>query len=753
MSLFFLIKKPFFLLALLFVQLSAMASISDSLENILKLETKPEKQTEIYTQLGEIYLKKMEFDKGEDVGLKMLALAEQQKDLQISTTAYHLLGRIYLRSGKSEKGKEMYLKSIQIQKSAKKVDPKKMAWQLYNYGNFLKNTGDYQNAINYFDQSYAIQKTLGDKAKQGDCLLNSGAMYLYLGKNDQAEQLLLQAFDIALEVNDTSSLNTITTNMASIYEIKGDYKGALHQLQLSENYAKDAYDLAFIYGNRGNIYFYLGKIDSAVYAYQKASKYFTKSGRMLENGMVLMELGVLFKNQKNYKQAFKMFQQSENVFRKVKNNDLLTAVLINKGHAYEELEQPDSALHYFEIALTYALETNNNNYIGICNQNMGILLVQEKKYHEALKHMNKALIYFLEMDDKRLLAESYNTLSDIYIKLEDYPKAENYLNKALAIINDLDHMKLKTKVYDRYIELFSIQLNAPKIYDYHSKQINLLDSLKAEANSKIVEELNAQYQLKESEDSLKIIHSNLMRQQAVSKAQKKQLTYSVIAIIIFMILLITVFISRKKVKEKNAENELLLGEIHHRVKNNLQVISSLLSLQERNMTDKSAKSAILEGKERVKSMGLIHKMLYQNDNYSGVVMDDYVEKLVSSLLDSFGMNGTKLALDIDFSNLKLDVDTAIPMGLIINELVINALKYAYTNTAEPYLKLNLKRHEESLVLEISDNGSGKITTVESANSFGMKLVKSLSRQLGGKLVIDDTKGLSFQINITDYKLI
>lgn len=742
---------------LLFFHFNSYATISDSLESILKTETNSKNQLELLTEIGELHLKKMNFEKAEDVGFRLLTLAKteekQEKKLQTNTTAYHLLGRIYLRNGKIKKGKEAYLTSIEFQKSATKIDQPKLAWQLYNYGNFLKSTGNYEDAYNYFDQSYAIQKELGEIGKQGDCLLNSGAMHLYLGENTQAEKMLLQAYDIALAVNDTSSLNSITTNMASVYEIKGDYQGALHQLNLSENYAKGAYDLAFIYGNRGNIYFYLGKIDSAVYAYQKASGYFTSAGRMLENSMVLMELGVIFKNQKNYDQAFKMLQQAEEGFKKAKNNDFLTAVLINKGHLFDELEKQDSALYYFETALNYATETNNKNYIGICNQNIGILLVKKQKYKDALTHLNIAVSYFREMDDKRLMAESYNTLSDIYIKLKDYNKAESFLNEALAISENLDHVELKTKVYDSYIELFAIKLNAPKIYLYHNEQINLLDSLKAEANSKIVEDLNAQYHLQEKEDALKFINLDLERQQLISKTQEKQIAYAIIALIIFSILLIVVFISRKKVKEKNTENELLLGEIHHRVKNNLQVISSLLSLQERNIDDESAKAAILEGKERVKSMGLIHKMLYQNDNYSGVEMDDYVGKLVNGLLDSFGMDEANFKLDIDFSKLKLDVDTAIPMGLIINELVINSLKYAFINTEAPALKLKLKKEKEQLILEVADNGRGKVTDLENSNSFGMKLVKSLSRQLGGKLLITDQQGLNFQINITDYKLV
>jgi len=134
------------------------------------------------------------------------------------------------------------------------------------------------------------------------------------------------------------------------------------------------------------------------------------------------------------------------------------------------------------------------------------------------------------------------------------------------------------------------------------------------------------------------------------------------------------------IQNKNKENELLLGEIHHRVKNNLQVISSLLSLQERNITDETAKAAIMDGKERVQSMGLIHKMLYQQNNFSEINMSEYIEKLISGLLESFGKRSEDFELNYDIKDVNLDVDTAIPLGLIINELVVNALKHAYTVT-------------------------------------------------------------------------
>lgn len=212
-------------------------------------------------------------------------------------------------------------------------------------------------------------------------------------------------------------------------------------------------------------------------------------------------------------------------------------------------------------------------------------------------------------------------------------------------------------------------------------------------------------------------------------------------------------VEKRAVEQKNEENELLLGEIHHRVKNNLQVISSMLSLQERNIKDPIAKAALSEGKERIKSMALIHKMLYQGDSFLGVDMEDFARKLATGLLSTFGMCEETVKIEIDFPNLKLDIDTAIPLGLILDELIINALKYACTENDAPIFKISLAEKNQHLLLVFWDNGKGKKEMLENSKSFGMKLVKSLARQIGGAISFDDTDGLKISIAIKEYKIV
>src|SRR5690606_25398559 len=144
---------------------------------------------------------------------------------------------------------------------------------------------------------------------------------------------------------------------------------------------------------------------------------------------------------------------------------------------------------------------------------------------------------------------------------------------------------------------------------------------------------------------------------------------------------------------------------------------------------------ILEGKERVKSMSLIHKMLYQNDNYAGIEMEKYIQELVSGLIDTFGIVRENLTLKTRIDHLKLDVDSAVPIGLIINELVINVFKYALNEQGVGTLSIELVKKEAALNLKIADNGNGTVEDLDNNNSFGAKLVRSLVRQINGEMQV------------------
>jgi two-component sensor histidine kinase len=205
---------------------------------------------------------------------------------------------------------------------------------------------------------------------------------------------------------------------------------------------------------------------------------------------------------------------------------------------------------------------------------------------------------------------------------------------------------------------------------------------------------------------------------------------------------------------KNEENELLLKEIHHRVKNNLEVVTSLLQLQTAQIDDPSVQAAMLSSQNRVHSMGIIHQKLYQGEHLAAIEMRDYFINLSESILDSFNTEG-RVKVECDMPKLVLDVDTAISIGLITNELITNSLKYAFENKDTGMIKISMKEQntEGGILLKISDNGIGKpVSGKAKGTGFGTQLINLLTKQLDGQLTYEINNGTSVSLAFKKPKL-
>ena len=194
---------------------------------------------------------------------------------------------------------------------------------------------------------------------------------------------------------------------------------------------------------------------------------------------------------------------------------------------------------------------------------------------------------------------------------------------------------------------------------------------------------------------------------------------------------------------QNKQNELLLKEIHHRVKNNLELVKSLISLQSAQLEDSETKDAMIASQNRVQSMGIIHQKLYQGDNLGSIEMKDYFLNLGEGILDTFNADD-KVKIECAMDHLELDVDTAVPIGLIVNELLTNALKYAFPDDAKGNISISLsKSNPDVLTLKVSDNGIGKTKGLApKGTGFGSQLVQLLTQQLNGEMKEDNQNGTS-----------
>ena len=209
----------------------------------------------------------------------------------------------------------------------------------------------------------------------------------------------------------------------------------------------------------------------------------------------------------------------------------------------------------------------------------------------------------------------------------------------------------------------------------------------------------------------------------------------------------------KKIKDSLREKEVLLKEIHHRVKNNMQIICSLLNLQADQIVDEKARTVYRNSQDRIRSMALIHEKLYQSRDLARIDFKGYVDDLVSYLTSVYGIDSSKITLKPRVSDIYLGIDTAIPLALIINELVSNSIKHAFKDrdSGEIWIEFLSEQNDDSkkrhYVLEVGDNGVGlpKNLDIRDIKTFGLDLVLSLTEQVDGKLSLDLGRGTTFQI--------
>jgi two-component sensor histidine kinase len=199
---------------------------------------------------------------------------------------------------------------------------------------------------------------------------------------------------------------------------------------------------------------------------------------------------------------------------------------------------------------------------------------------------------------------------------------------------------------------------------------------------------------------------------------------------------------KKRSDELLKDNELLLKEIHHRVKNNLEIVSSLLALQSDQISDPDIKAAMQEGQNRIQSIGIVHQKLYQGKNIGAIEMKEYFINLSESILDSFGAE-KKVVVECAMDQLSVDIDTAVPLGLIVNELLTNTLKYAFPDGRQGKVTLKLQKQTDgTLLLQVADNGIGK-TGLTRGTGFGGQLIELLTQQLGGTIKEEIKDGTHF----------
>lgn len=379
-----------------------------------------------------------------------------------------------------------------------------------------------------------------------------------------------------------------------------------------------------------------------------------------------------------------------------------------------------------------------------------------KKYNLALLQLNKFLI--VPKLKKDLKVKIYVLASNIYLETNRKKEAQQYINKAIDLLKPDDYYELKLNIYTTKYKVEDAIGNYKTALIYYIKQGDIKEEENIKINKNKINELQIDFDVTDKNNKIKNLELAQLKKTIENKKQKENLVYLSIALILALLSTFFYVRNHKIIKKKNfiieneklltqkslSEKETLLKEIHHRVKNNMQLVISLLKIQSLDAKQLSIEEFINVSEARITSMALIHENLYQNDTLDKVCFKDYLYNLTHSIIGS-QHSAKEIELQTTVGDTFLDIQTAIPIGLIVNELVNNAYKHAFISKPNGKIDIALTEHQGEFKLSVSDNGIGFKQNQKKTDGLGLELVKLLVSQIKGVLQMDTTTGTRYTI--------
>ncbi|SHJ48466.1 Two-component sensor histidine kinase, contains HisKA and HATPase domains [Reichenbachiella agariperforans] len=553
----------------------------------------------------------------------------------------------------------------------------------YLLGLNYHNSGQFEYALDYYDSSLVVNGFVYDSAWRAIILNDVGKVYRVMSRYPKALESHLEALKIRRALGDTIGVSNVLNSIGTLYFRQKNYDKAL-------NYYQQTLDI---------------------------QEYM---GVLMDQASTLGNIGLIHMSLENYPEALNYSLQSYRLLDSLGESCRLPYPAINIGHTYLELGRLDEALQYLKISYDWSV---------VCHIPEGV-------------------------------CQSLYSMGQIYFKQGQYDLAEQKWKEGYELAEEYDLKTSKMSLAESLFELYKSKGASDQALHYLEITFELNTELFNEGMTEQLTTLELNYTFEQERDSLEFQKQSELLSVNAQLDQQRLMKYVTIAgLLITLIFTFVIYryyrlsqkaksILQKKnktISEALDEREVLLREIHHRVKNNLQVVSSLLNIQSKYLNDELAKKAVLEGRNRVQSMALVHEKLYQSENLSQVNVKEYLHELANTLFQSYDVSEERVRFSSKIEMVDLSIDTTIQIGLIINELVSNALKYAFPDTKQGVVSLSLRKVEEIHELEVSDDGVGIASPDDLLKSYGYRIVRSISRGLGGTITMQHEKGTTFRL--------
>ncbi len=450
----------------------------------------------------------------------------------------------------------------------------------------------------------------------------------------------------------------------------------------------------------GIVYERLGIYDLAITQQHNAIKLLGKLENWEYQASAFNALGLIYHDyQKDYHKALEYYSQAQKHWEALYIERALGVVYNNIGDSHFKLKDFEKSQVYYHKALEVLKPLKEKRQLANVFANLGNLAIESQAFEEAENHLLKSLEYREAIEQDYGIVTSLNSLGRLYLLLNKVEVAQECLKRAYQIAREkelsdslMDNLMLQKKWY---VQQGEFEKAVQCMDEYLEFKEHLFDDKMANKFSLLTEV----YETRQKEQRITLLE----KQNEIERRAKKRI-------------------------------QTLMRELHHRVTNNLEILKSILSMQSHDIQDARLREAIKAGEARVNAMATIHRQLYGEGDITVVDVSEYLPNLIEYVMCAYNYDHTNFKLQCDIEVTDLEVDVAIPVGLIVNELAMNAMKYAYKNQPNPSLSLSLKFiSDDTLDLVIADNGINPPFEIDLANadSFGLKLVSMLTDQLDG----------------------
>lgn len=609
--------------------------------------------------------------------------------------------------------------------------------------------------IKYAEQALAISKKNNWTKGIARSLEIIGRAYWKKRKFNEALALHLNALQLYRKLEDKPQIAILYNYTGQDYADSGNYQAAIKYFTLAMKTYEEVGDKAGVARSHtllGWVFRNQGKYAEAAANNYAAYKLFEKVGDKLGLAISGMDIGSDYENNGNNDEALKYYRKGVKEFDQIHDNIRASNGYNKIGNIYRKTGNFTEALKYHHIALKIGEEIRNQNNIGSSFAYIGDVYMSQGNYILALTGFVVAEEAFNAMSNKQELANLYTRMGICNTRIRNYGEAKKNLDKSMNLSKELDS---KSKIADCLEGMTMLDSAMGKWKDAFEHQRQLIasrDSIYSIENARQMVQIQMQREFDREID----VKNEQIEIDKLKVAQKRNINLLLGGGLIILGIVIIFLIREKNKSDKLhkslqgslSEKEVLMKEIHHRVKNNLQVISSLLRLQASTVDDTAAKEALTESQNRVLSIALIHQKLYQDEKTDKIEFGTFADELFEQVKKVFGRTVIPVRFINSITNSSLTIDSAVPLGLILNELITNSFKYAFVNNIQPMISIDIKPNGDHYQMIYYDNGSGLPAKInfEKSETLGLKLINRLSKQLKGNAIYKYENGCKFYIN-------